>query len=345
MSSSELVSVVVPVYNSARYLTDSLYSVAGQTYRYLDIVVVDDGTTDGSAEICDEFAAMDNRFTVIHQENKGPSEARNVGLSHCHGEWICFLDSDDVMLPNMIERLHDVASQGYKLAMCSYSTVSDRDEIKGAALSVAHATVFNEYSVDRCLDEFVTGWPNEAFNTRFKHGVLWNKMYHSSLLKGINFNVSLKRHVDQPFCMEALIRTDKVAVIQEKLYLYYIRSGSVSHPVMTDLRSDYLRSSLFMFEILRSYRENDWRPFLRQLYRYILIMNNDTRNMPGKAESRAALYSLIDRTKQDYITSSCIPLFERLGFFMMWAFPPLFSLLLKVWLKVNDKDSRDSRDI
>ena len=199
MSSSELVSVVVPVYNSARYLTDSLYSVAGQTYRYLDIVVVDDGSTDGSAEICDEFAAMDNRFTVIHQENKGPSEARNVGLSHCHGEWICFLDSDDVMLPNMIERLHDVASQGYKLAMCSYSTVSDRDEIKGAALSVAHATVFNEYSVDRCLDEFVTGWPNEAFNTRFKHGVLWNKMYHSSLLKGMSFDVSLNRHVDQPF--------------------------------------------------------------------------------------------------------------------------------------------------
>ena len=345
MSSSELVSVVVPVYNSASYLTDCLDSVSGQTYRFLDIVVVDDGSTDGSAEVCDEFAARDNRFTVIHQENKGPSEARNVALSHCRGEWICFLDSDDVMLPNMIERLHDIASQGYKLAMCSYSTVYDRSEINGTAPSGAHATVFNEYPVDRCLDEFVTGWPTENFDTRFKHGVLWNKMYHSSLLKGMSFDVSLNRHVDQPFCMEALIRTDRVAVIQEKLYLYYIRSGSVSHPVMTDLRSDYLRSSLQMFEILRSYRENDWRPFLRQLYRHILIKNNDIRNLPGRAESRAVLSSIIDRTKRDYLTSSCIPLYERLGFFILWAFPPLFSLLLKVWPKVNDKDSRDCRDI
>jgi len=317
-----------------------LESVAGQTYKSLDIVVVDDGSTDKSADICDEFAARDNRFTVIHQENKGPSEARNVGLSHCRGEWICFLDSDDVMCPNMIERLHHVVSQGYKLAMCSYSTVYDRLEIKSMTPSWVSDNVFDEYPVDRCLDEFVTGWPSEYLQTRFKYGVLWNKMYHTSLLKGLSFDVSLRRHVDQPFCTEALIRVDKVAVVQEELYLYYFRKGSVSHPLMIDPRSDYLRSSLMMFEILRTFREKDWRPFLRRLYRYILLKNNDTRFLPCGSESRRALSSMIDRTKREYLTSSCIPLYERLGFFIMWAFPSLFSLFLKFWLKVKDKDSR-----
>ena len=345
MAIDGLVSVVVPVYNSARYLTDSLYSVAGQTYRNLDIVVVDDGSTDGSAEICDEFASKDDRFTVIHQDNKGPGEARNVGLSRCHGEWICFLDSDDVMRPNMIERLLDVASQGYKLAMCSYSTVSDQDEIKSMAPSGTHSEVFTEYSVDHCLDEFVTGWPLGHFQTRFKHGVLWNKMYHASVLKGLSFDASLRRHVDQPFCMEALLRVDRVAVIPEALYSYYIRKGSVSHPVTIDKESNYLRSSLLMFEILRTYREKDWNPFLRKLYRHILLDYNDRKDLPGKEESRKVLSSMVSRTKRDYLTSSCIPLFERLGFFMMWTFPPLFSLLLKVWLKVNDQDSRYCRDI
>ncbi len=113
----DLVSIVIPVYNSVQFLSASLDSVAAQTYKSLDIIVVDDGSTDGSSDICDKFAAKDDRFTVIHQEHKGQSEARNAGLSRCGGEWICFLDSDDLMRPDMVERLYDIASRGYKLSL------------------------------------------------------------------------------------------------------------------------------------------------------------------------------------------------------------------------------------
>lgn len=333
----DLVSIIIPVYNSVQFLSASLDSVAAQTYKSLDIIVVDDGSTDGSSDICDKFAAKDDRFTVIHQEHKGQSEARNVGLSRCGGEWICFLDSDDLMRPDMVERLYDIASRGYKIAMCSYSTFSGIGEISENATKKTSGADWRELPIDDCLDEFTSGWPSKYFDTRFKHGVLWNKMYHVSLLEGLRFDSSLERHVDQPFCMEALIRTDKVAFIQDDLYLYNIRAGSISHPFSIDMKSSYLQSSLLMFKILKTYREKDWRPFLRLFYRQVLIDYNEQRKLPGREESRKLLSTMITSTKWDYLSSSCIPFYERLGFFVMWAFPPLFSIFLKVWLIANSK--------
>ncbi len=340
-----LVSVVVPVYNAEKYLIRCLDSVVAQSYRHIEAILVDDGSTDGSAGICDEYASKDSRFTVIHQSNKGPGEARNVALSHCSGEWICFLDSDDLMRQGMVERLYDVASRGYKLAMCSYSTFTNIDEIRDEELLETPSAAYGELTVDQCLDEFVSGWPSKNFNTRFKYGVLWNKIFHASLLKGVRFDPSLERHVDQPFCMAALIRTDKVAFIQDDLYLYNVRTGSVSHHATIDMRCAYLRSSLSMFGILKTYRESDWQPFLRKFYRQVLVDYNDRRTLPGGTESRKVLSEMISGTKRDYLSASCIPIYERLGFFVMWAFPKLFSLFLKVWVIKNGKSSGDSSDI
>ena len=92
--------MIVPVYNVLPYLGQALDSVVAQTYRDLEVIVVDDGSTDGSGELCDEYARWDGRLTVIHQENRGLSAARNVGIDRTTGDWILFLDSDDWMEPN-----------------------------------------------------------------------------------------------------------------------------------------------------------------------------------------------------------------------------------------------------
>ncbi len=106
---SDLVSVIVPVYNSERYLRDCIDSIVKQTYQNLDIVLVDDGATDSSGVICDEYAEQDNRIHVIHKSNGGNGDARNVGLDQAKGQWIVMSDNDDILHKRQIEVLLAVA--------------------------------------------------------------------------------------------------------------------------------------------------------------------------------------------------------------------------------------------
>lgn len=103
----KLVSVVIPVYNVENYLNDCVKSVVNQTYQNLEIILVDDGSTDSSPQMCDQYAKQDNRIKVIHQENSGVAIARNVGIKNASGSYLYFLDSDDYLVPNAIQIMYD----------------------------------------------------------------------------------------------------------------------------------------------------------------------------------------------------------------------------------------------
>ena len=103
-----LVSIIVPVYQVEAYISECVESLLAQTYTNLEILLVDDGSTDSSGEICDEYAVKDDRVRVVHQRNQGPSVARNSGLDHMKGEYVAFVDSDDVVLPDFIESLYEL---------------------------------------------------------------------------------------------------------------------------------------------------------------------------------------------------------------------------------------------
>ena len=106
VNNEPLVSVIVPIYNSGKYLDKCIDSIVNQTYKNLEIILVDDGSTDNAPEICDEWAKKDERIKVIHQENGGVSKARNVGLDNVTGEYISFVDSDDYVVRNYIDFLY-----------------------------------------------------------------------------------------------------------------------------------------------------------------------------------------------------------------------------------------------
>lgn len=105
MKETPLVSVIVPVYNVRDYLEECVRSIVAQTYRDIEVILVDDGSADGSGELCDELASGDSRVTVYHKENGGLSDARNFGIARCHGEWVAFVDSDDWVSPVFVEAL------------------------------------------------------------------------------------------------------------------------------------------------------------------------------------------------------------------------------------------------
>ncbi len=136
-------SVIIPVYNIEPYLVECLDSFACQTCRDMEVIVVDDGSTDGSEDICDEYADKYDFMTVIHQENQGLSGARNTGIAKADGDWIVFIDGDDTVDPEMLEVLegHILASDGdvYRL---SYVTVDESGEETGESSLSSEATIY-----------------------------------------------------------------------------------------------------------------------------------------------------------------------------------------------------------
>ena len=124
-SNGKLVSIIVPVYQVKEYVGECVESLRAQTYTNLEILLVDDGSTDGSGEICDEYVRSDNRIRVIHQKNRGLSAARNTGLDQAAGEYVAFVDSDDVVLPDFIETLYDLSGRYQAdIAACDAASVA-----------------------------------------------------------------------------------------------------------------------------------------------------------------------------------------------------------------------------
>ena len=137
-----LVSVIIPVYNVRPYLREALESVLGQTYRNLEILIINDGSNDGSEAVCDEYEKKDPRITVVHQENKGLSTARNVGLNRRTGDYVAFLDPDDAFHPDMIWILMGALRRnGAKIAVCGI--ISSRTEGKGGSTRTVHSALAN----------------------------------------------------------------------------------------------------------------------------------------------------------------------------------------------------------
>lgn len=125
----ELVTVVVPVYQVSRWLRRCLDSILSQSYSSLQIILVDDGSTDGSGEICDDYSARDSRVEVIHQDNRGLAAARNLGVEVARGEWLTFIDSDDWVHTDFIAQLHELTCHGVDIAMCDLARVSDAGDV------------------------------------------------------------------------------------------------------------------------------------------------------------------------------------------------------------------------
>ncbi len=128
MSEFEKVSVIIPVYNSKMYLEQCIKSVINQTYKNLEIILVDDGSTDGSANLCDRFSAEDYRIVVIHKKNGGVSSARNSGIARASGTFLIFVDADDYISFDMVEQLVSASRNGAQIVLCRYTEFSDKND-------------------------------------------------------------------------------------------------------------------------------------------------------------------------------------------------------------------------
>lgn len=199
-----LVSVLVAAYNVEGSFEACAESVSAQTYRNLQIVVVDDGSTDGTPELCDRFAERDHRVRVVHQENGGLSAARNTGLSVSKGDYVIFVDSDDRMMPGQVERLLSLLiSESADIAYCDWF-VNDVAETNGKP---SVNVMSREEFMPLILTDKITS-----------HA--WNKLFKRSLWDGIEF--PLGQSVEDMAVMHlTFAHAERVVHTNEKLYLYY----------------------------------------------------------------------------------------------------------------------------
>ena len=210
---SPLISVIIPVFNVAPYLREALDSVIQQTYPQLEIIIVDDGSTDGSGEICDEYCS-DARVQVIHQENRGLSGARNAGLDRAAGEYIAFLDSDDAWHPNFIRKLLG-AMENVDIAICQYEVHRQKLETRGY---IQPAAKKGFYSRKEALCALVGGTINVS---------VWNKLYRKELWKETRFPEG-HNYEDTVTTYRIFDLCGLIFFLDEPLYLHRKRPGSIT---------------------------------------------------------------------------------------------------------------------
>lgn len=211
-----LISVIIPVYKVEAYLTACVESVLAQTYQNFEIILVDDGSPDNCPQMCDEFAARDSRIRVIHKPNGGLSSARNAGIDGAKGEYLAFLDSDDLWTPVFLERLYRaIGETGADLAVCLFRRF--RGEPPRELPEAAQTLLLTQREAFECL-----------FGVRNENMVVApNKLYSADTFREIRYPVG-KLHEDEAVIHEILGLTQKVAWVDEAHYLYRESSNSIT---------------------------------------------------------------------------------------------------------------------
>ncbi len=225
-----MISVIIPVYNVEKYISQCLDSVCNQTNKDLEIILVDDGSTDASGRICDEYACHDKRIQVIHQKNSGAAAAKNVGLQVASGEYLSFVDSDDFLEPNAYRYMIQIMqTQNADVVQCSY-----RD-------------VFKNHTKDHILKNTTLNQIDflALFTEDWTCALLWDKLYRRSLFEGISFETGHKID-DEYFTYRGIMNAKKIVRDSQIVYNYRKRASSVMYSstsaqqIITD-RVDYLR--------------------------------------------------------------------------------------------------------
>lgn len=211
-----LISVIVPVYNVAEYLSQCVDSIINQTYKNLEIILVDDGSVDDCPGICDEYVKKDSRIRVIHKKNGGLSDARNAGLDICTGEWIGFVDSDDYISKNMYEKLYDSAIETKSdVSVCQ--SINDKN---GRLL-------YSDYKGKR---EILLS-KEEMINRMFCRGIYASvclKLYKKEVFSILRFPVG-RNHEDAFIILSIIDKTSRMVIIPDALYYYRLRINSITN--------------------------------------------------------------------------------------------------------------------
>ena len=314
IAKEELISIIVPVYNVKPFLLHCLETIVSQSYHNLEIILVDDGSTDGSGEICDSFAETDKRCVLIQQENQGLWAARNAGQKIAKGDFIMFVDSDDYIHVDAVKLLYKALIKHPEcgLSMCKYKRTTSLQEDIVAQGETREQVI----SVDQLLNLSDCVLPD----------IVWNKLYRRSLIDDIwAREYRIAQDVDYNF--RVYMHLDFAVLLDNELYFWMQRSTSAMH--QKNYRLSYLRIITDICH--RNYLEcpDDNKSlkayFLQRLYSRLIIL----RKYAWKSEEKKSVLLHCDNcicdTWRSYIFCKQINLLERVGCMFIVKLPPVIT--------------------
>lgn len=234
------ISVIIPIYKVEKYLNRCIESVTDQTYKNLEIILVDDGSPDRCPEICEEWAKKDKRIKVIHKENGGLSDARNAGLKIAIGEYISFVDSDDWLHRDALQTLkYFLERYNADIVECKAISTNKRVEDKIIDNDKIKVVEFNrKSSIEALLCE-------ESLKQ-----TVWNKLYKRTIIKDINFEYG-KYHEDEFWTYQVFDKVEKILFLDVELYYYFQRLDSIMGQAFSIKRLDAIEGRYRRFQYLQ----------------------------------------------------------------------------------------------
>jgi len=258
----DLITIISAVYNVDEYLDDCIKSILNQTYKNIEVILVDDGSTDKSGEICDKYAKQDNRIKVIHQKNSGrPGAPRNRGIEAATGKYIAFIDSDDMYRENYIETLYKLLIKNdADISVCNYFKLYSKnididtsDEVLKEYSNIEYLRLFNSDASDTCV-------------------VIWNKLYKKELIGDIRFPEG-KSHEDEAFTYKVIYKANKIVKTSKKLYLHFYLNQESEMKAKFGLNR--LNAYEFIDERIEFFKKLDKDLYDEAIIHYLLRVRND----------------------------------------------------------------------
>ncbi len=262
---ADLVSIIVPVYNVEAYLSSCISSILRQTYPKIELILVDDASTDRSGGICEEWAKKDARIQVIHQEHGGLSQARNTGIERAAGDWILYVDSDDMVHPELVKRCLETAQNTQAdIVVFDYKSIEaeEEDPAEENREQEGQEPPVELYSGEELLADYIRKGTGST--------AVWNKLYRRSQWETLRFPVG--RLFEDTYVITDIWRqAERAAYRKEVFYYYRQREGSITHSVTIEGRYDILEA-LRLRCISLSDREDLYPLVLTGYLQYIIVL-------------------------------------------------------------------------
>lgn len=234
----ELISVIVPVYNAEKYLQKCLDSILEQTYKNLEIIIINDGSTDNSGQICQEYEKQDDRIVYIEKENSGVSDTRNAGMDRMTGPYVTFVDSDDWLEPNYVKFLYEkLIEHQADIVVGNYTSFNESNSVFYFHTSADYyEKVYDNKSVIPCLYD-----AKELLKSALI--VPWGKIYKKEIIANFRFPID-RIGEDALFNLKALLGSKKVVYVNKSAYIYRVREGSLSNT----WSDKWIRDAIYIIE-------------------------------------------------------------------------------------------------